>query len=336
MLTVESILVIRLARLGDIVLALPALAKLKAAFPRARLSFLTDQRFGPLAALCPVIDEVLPVNRLAWRDGPLPQAVRDILRLLRRARARRFDLLIDLHSFRETNLFAWLSCAPQRLALQLYDRAYLSFCFNLPPVREDKSVHVSEMFQRVVESLPGVETTPPPPRPLLVVPDDAQKWAAEVAGGRPLVALFVGAYVSSHLWAPERFAAVADFVADRLGATVAVLAGSSEAQVADQVRQAARHRDRLQVLSQMTLPQLVAVIASARLLVSNDTGPMHIGPAMGVPTLGLFGGGFPELYRPLGDQSRYLQADSMEGIEVAEVVRAVEQMWTTAAARSPR
>lgn len=334
--SVESILVIRLARLGDIVLALPALARLKSAFPRAHLTFLTDQRFAPLAALCPVIDEVLPVNRLAWRDGPLLAALRDIRRLLRQVRARRFDLLIDLHSFHETNLFAWLSRSPQRLALKRFDRGYLAFCFNLPPVVENKGVHVSEMFLRVVESLPAVAAAPAPPvRPLLVVPEEARQWAAGIAGGKPLLALFVGAYFPSHLWPPERFAAIAHFAIERLGAAVVVLAGSTEAGLAEQVRAAARQGDRLQVVTEMTLPHLAALIASARLLVSNDTGPMHIGPAVGVPTLGLFGGGFPELYRPLGSRSRYLEAESMEAIAVAEVLRAVEQMWAPAVS-SPR
>jgi ADP-heptose:LPS heptosyltransferase len=69
------------------------------------------------------------------------------------------------------------------------------------------------------------------------------------------------------------------------------------------------------------------MIASARLLISNDTGPMHIGPAVGVRTLGLFSVGLPEHFRPVGNGDRFLRAIPIERIRVDEVVELVEEMW---------
>ena len=119
--------------------------------------------------------------------------------------------------------------------------------------------------------------------------------------------LYVDAPVPDRIWPPERFAAVADFAIERLSAEVVAVAGSGGAGLAATVRNASRHPEQITVSTELTLPELAAVIASARLLVSNDTGPMHIGPAVGVPTLGLFSVGYPEHFRPMGAGDRYLR-----------------------------
>ncbi len=86
-----KILAIRLARFGDLVLLLPALALLKARLPDSHLTLLTDTRWGPLAEMCPAIDQVITVDRIKMRDGPAWRAIAGMLRLLRDLRRRRFD-----------------------------------------------------------------------------------------------------------------------------------------------------------------------------------------------------------------------------------------------------
>src|SRR5438132_8802104 len=104
--------------------------------------------------MCPAIDEVLAVDRVAMRDGPVRTALRDMHRLVRDVRRAGFDLVIDFHSFRETNLLTWLSGAPIRVAMKRDQTSYLGFCFNRPPVMEDKRLHVAEMFRKVVSNIP--------------------------------------------------------------------------------------------------------------------------------------------------------------------------------------
>lgn len=336
MLQVRSLLAIRLARLGDVVLLLPALARLKLAFPDAKLTLMTGHRCAPLAELCPAVDEVMSVDRVAMRDGPAVDAIREMARLVSEVRNRRFDVLIDFHSFRETNLLAWLSKAPQRLGLKRRDGAYLPFCFNIPPVPEDKSVHISEMFEQVAEAVPGFYCTTEKPHPVLVVPEAVQTWLGEIRLPAPWIALYVGAAAPDRMWPTHRFARLADWVIERWGASVLVLAGGAQAGVAEEVRQAVKHRDRVLVLHGLTLPRLAGVVGASQLLASNDTGPMHIGPALGVPTLGLFSVGFPEHYRPLGTNCRYLRQNPIEGISLESVLSVFEDMRSTAVPDRPR
>ena len=321
-----KILAIRFARLGDVLLLLPALARLKDSFPQSRLVFLTGHRCASIAELCPAIDEVIAVDRIAMRDGSVWKAVQRMTGLVRDIRQRKFDILIDFHSFRETNLLAGLSGATTRIAMKRHQAAYWGFCFNKPPVPEDKSLHVSAMFEKVVASIARSSISPAAAavydRALLRVPNAVKDMNKLV--------LFVDAPVRDRIWPPECFASVADFAIEKLGATVVAVSSSSGAELAQRVRKAARYPERVSIETDLTLAQLAGTIASARLLISNDTGPMHIGPAVGVTTLGLFSVGFPEHFRPIGPDDRYLRGLPIEGIRAGDVIANLEQMWTIA------
>ena len=319
-----KILAIRFARLGDVILLLPALSSLKEAFPGSQLTFLTGHRCAPIAELCPAIDEVVAVDRVAMRDGPLWGAVGEMARLVRNIRERKFDLVVDFHSFRETNLLAWFSGAPVRIGMKRHGAPYLGFCFNRPPVLEDKSVHVAEMFMKVAAGVPSPALRAPAPGGRgLFIPDF-------VTSAEPKLALYVDAPVSERIWPPERFAQVADFAMEKLHAVVHVISGKAGADLAIRVQKASRYPNRLSISTDLTLRQLAEAIASAQLLISNDTGPMHLGPALGVRTLGLFSVGYPEHFRPIGPNGRFLRANPIDKIEVKEVIEALEEMWTTA------
>jgi ADP-heptose:LPS heptosyltransferase len=324
-----KILAIRFARLGDIILLLPALSQLKKSFPESCLTFLTGHRCAPVAELCPAIDEVISLDRIALRDGPVAGAILEMGRLVRDVRRRRFDLVVDFHSFRETNLLALMSGAPRRIALKRHNAPFLSFCFNSPPVVEDKSIHVGEMFHRVVAETTG--DLPQPAGQTLVVSEEMKRWAEKVMRGGPRLALYVDAPVGERIWPPESFARIADFATENFGAQVAVISGTEGRPLTERVRAASRHPGELSVFADVSLPQLAALIASSRLLISNDTGPMHLGPASGVPTLALFSVGYPEHFRPTGPSDRFFRENPIERIEVSKVIEAVEQMWATAA-----
>ena len=277
---------------------------------------------SPIAELCPAIDHVIAVNRVAMRDGPIWRALWDMAGLIRRIKRERFDLVIDFHSFRETNLLTWLSRAPVRMGMKRDKAAYLRFCFNRQPVLEDKSLHVADMFQRVVDAVPGGKVTAPPavsPQPTLLKKE----------GKRSGIALFVDAPVPERIWPGERFAEVADFAIEKLGTSVVVISSKERTDLARQVQSTSRNPDKIAIFTDLALPVLVSVIASSYLLVSNDTGPMHIGPAVGVPTLGLFSVGYPEHFRPIGPEDRFLRANPIEGIKTKDVIQAVEQIWLT-------
>jgi ADP-heptose:LPS heptosyltransferase len=188
------------------------------------------------------------------------------------------------------------------------------------------------MFQKIVASIASPGWVPDESflqRTLTQGKSPLGRLVAEKAKN-PTVVLYVDAPVAERIWPSERFAEVADFVTEKLGAVVIVISSKERADAARSVQKASRTPDKLSVFTDLTLPQLVSVIASAHLLVSNDTGPMHIGPAVGVRTLGLFSVGYPEHFRPIGPDDRFLLGNPIERIEVKNVVEVIKEMWTTA------
>jgi len=84
------------------------------------------------------------------------------------------------------------------------------------------------------------------------------------------------------------------------------------------------------IVDRLSIRELAAAQARLAVFVSNDTGPMHIGPAVGVRTLGLFSVGYPEHFRPIGSRDRYLRANPIEEIETEKVIALVTEMWAIA------
>jgi ADP-heptose:LPS heptosyltransferase len=313
------ILAIRLARFGDIVLLLPAIRRLKIRFPDSHITFLTDSRWEPLAAMCPAIDEIITLNRIGIRDGSYPSALQEILRFTRNLRKRKFDVAIDFHGFRETNLIAWWSRAPKRFGLERTGQSYLRFCFTEPSVPEDKGIHVSEMFLRMAGRLDegaASETLSTAP---LVIPNQEIEWVGTKLPERPFFVFYVDAPVSERIWPLDRFVELAGIVTRQLGSPVVMVSGPGRA---PQGVPAGVH-----LLLDLTIPQLAAVISSARMLISNDTGPMHLGPALGVPTVGIFSVGIPTHFRPGDSQDCFVQGNPIDRVGVEEVLTAVKKVW---------
>jgi ADP-heptose:LPS heptosyltransferase len=211
--------------------------------------------------------------------------------------------------------------------MKRHERAYLSYCFNLPPIHEDKALHVSEMFRLIVTSVVDGCRPASPSGQIIRVPASAQEWAAQATPSSPLISLYVGAPVAVRQWSVEGFARVADFAVEELGASVAVLAGPPDSELADRVQKLCRNPERVSIFNHPSVSELTAIIARSRLLVSNDTGPMHLGPLLGIRTLGLFSVGFPEHFRPLGEHSRFLRANPIEKISADDVIQSIKQMW---------
>jgi heptosyltransferase-1 len=312
-----KVLAIRLGRFGDLVLLLPALALLKARLPECHLSLLTDARWTSLAGMCPAVDEIIAVDRLKMRDGPPWRATAGIVRLMSDLRRRGFDAVIDYHGFRETNLLTWWSGARARWGLKRFDQSFLGFCFNRPPVIEDKRLHASESFLKLTRSFAPQDNGALPQKPL-AIPEDALRWAAESVPSVPFAVLFVDAPVPERIWPLDRFAELAKHIVSRYDCSVVVVGRNAHL---------LKRFDDVRHFSDLSIPRLAALISRATILVSNDTGPMHLGPALGVPTIGLFSVGIPTHFRPTGPLDRYVLGNPIETVGVSEVVAAVNEVW---------
>jgi ADP-heptose:LPS heptosyltransferase len=144
------------------------------------------------------------------------------------------------------------------------------------------------------------------------------------------VGMNVSAGSPGRMWPLERFSELTARLVEDFGAHVVLFSGPLEAGASKQVEIEFGDPYRVQAVGSLSLRELASVVSQCHLLISNDTGPMHLGPATGVPTLGLFSLGYPEHYRPMGRLDRYLKKASIQDIEVGEIYRnAVEMLGLT-------
>lgn len=272
----KRICLIKPSALGDVVQTLPLLGMLRRRFPAASISWVVRRDLADLLSGHPELSEVIPYDR----GGGL-QAFASLLGLLRR---RRFDLVFDLQGLFRTALMTFATGAPLRVGLETArEGASLACNCTIPHSGRDVPAHLR--YWRVAEAL-GMANHPQ----LAHVPITALEisWAAERLSplSRPILAIHPGAAWETKRWPAEKFAEIAR----RFSGSVVVIGSAAERALAAPIVNAASSRSApaLNLAGHTTLKQLAAVLSSADLMVSNDSGPLHLAAAMGTPVVGIF------------------------------------------------
>ena len=278
-----------------------------------------------------VADEVLAVDRVELRDGPVPLSLLRIGRLVRQVRRAKFDFVIDLHSLSETNLLGFLSGAPARLYKRRPGRS-LDFLSNFrpPPPPEDAARHAVDCYLDVLRPL-GVKDASRVPR--LRPRAEDERFVEELlrkakgVGDAPLVGLFPGAGHPSRRWPLERFAELARRLELGDGLRVALFAGPEERQLVKQARSAFPRST--VVFDKLTIPQFAAAAARLSAFVSNDTGPLHVAAAVGTPVVILLMR-HPKMenYVPPGERHRVVSGPDILDISVDDAYQATRSALT--------
>ncbi len=334
---VGRLLVVKLWGVGNWALLRPIVKDLRARHPGAALTIATLAGNRPLVA--DLADDLLLVRA----DGTVRAAL-DLARAALRLRRDPPDLALDFEPFAHAGaLLARLGGARQRLGFAAPGRARDGLYTVTVPLRAD--VHAARSFRDLAEAA-GVPAGPYVPGGLLPSAAGTAEAAART-GNRPYALVHPGSgdNFPGRRWSEGGFAAAAR-AALAEGARVFVTGGPLEADLAARVAVAAGP-GATSLAGSLSLEGLVALVAGARLLVSNDSGPVHLASALGVPTLALFGPNTPVLYGPLAPGSRAfyrglpcspcLTAAShrssrcriftcMESIPVGEVVHAVRRV----------
>ena len=327
----QNILVLNFGQLGDVVLSLPALAAIRKRFPPARITVAAGLATALVVEMSGVANRVLAIDRVSLRDGPKLRAILRLVRLVGEVRRARYDLVIDLHSLSESNLLGYLSGAPARVFAQRGGRS-LDFLATMRAPLEERDKHQVDRYLDVLVPL-GIVGAPRIPRLRTRASDDqtVQKMLEERGATEsfPLVGLFPGASQPRRRWPLDRFVQLASRLETNDGARIVVFLGPEEAAVAQQMRDA--FSASALVLDGLTLAQFASVAARLSLLVSNDTGPMHLAAAVGTPVL-MLGARVkgPYWFGPVGEHHRIVAPATLAQATVAEVYATAHSMLQSA------
>ena len=302
----QNILVVRTDRIGDVVLTTPALRALRKKFPAARISVLLAPSTRDLVEGNPDVDCILFDDRQGRHKGIL-----GYLRLIRDIRARHFDLAIVYHTKKRTNLLCWAAGIPVRMG---YKNNKYGFLLNVPLLDERPSgkKHEARYCLDVLEPL-GVSGEPLELRVPTRADNDA--WAEDwikkhrIPPGPAFIAVAPSASCPTRQWPVTRFVELIPGLQSRFNAPVVIVGGPDARRMAADIQRAVPS-SLCDITGETTLGQLASLLKHCALLVSNDSGPVHLAAALGTPVVSIFTrnqpGINPERWKPLGAKSAYV------------------------------
>lgn len=285
----HKILVIKLRAIGDVILATPVLENLQQAFPSAQIDFLTEKPCASIVEGHPAVHEVLVLDRKQKRASRA---------LVQQVRQRRYDVVFDLFGNPRSAVLTWLSGAPMRVGFLFRGRKY-AYTLKVEP-RGDR-VHEVEFNLDALRAL----QIPIVSRQLHVAVDvesasfAAKFWREHNLEDRLVIGLNASGGWYTKRWPLENFAHLGDRLHRELNAVVLLLWGPGEL---EDMKTIAQNMQAPYLLAPSTnLKQLAALLSRLTLLVSNDSGPLHLAAAMDTRVVGIYGPTRPELQGPWGD-----------------------------------
>ncbi len=296
----RRILLIKLRAIGDVVLATPALAECRKAFPAAQIDFLTEPPSRQVLEGNPHVDHVL----LYDRHAPLPER----LRLLRRIRRLRYDLVCDLFGNPRSAFLTYLSGAPVRVGFDFRGRR-MAYNVRVPP-----RGHLVHEVEFNLDALRAVGVSVGGPRLEFPVPPGAREsvvtWLEkEKLSKRLLIGVNNSGGWEAKRWLPERVAELARWLVKSKRASVIVLWGPGEHSMAHEI--VTRVGPGVWMAPPTDLHQLAALLGYLRLLVTTDSAPMHLAAAVGTKVVALFGPTNPLLQGPFGSGHKVVRNESL-------------------------
>lgn len=305
----SRILVTRADRIGDLVLSTPVFSELRKQFPKAWIAALTFKENRQILEGNPFLDEIIlydkqDTGKSFWRNWKFSRGLSK----------KKFDVVIHLHATNRMHFVSWLAGIPVRIGWNRRLGWALTHAF--PDIKKEGRKHEAEYNFELLAPL-GVKC---PDSPGLYFPVPLPAEAAvrglfknlKISSDKPLVILSPGASCASKRWPAERFAQTAEALAARYPIQFAAIGTHADRSLIQRLK-AQTPTPILDLSGQLDLSMLAAFLKQAALLISNDSGPVHMAAAVGTPVISIFGrrqpGLSPTRWRPLGGDSRFIWKD---------------------------
>ncbi len=277
-----NVLIVRLGALGDIVHAVPAMAALRKAMPDARIDWLVEAKHRE------ILDLVEGIDRVVTLDG---RSVPDWMSAVNRLREVRYDVAIDLQGLMKSAVLARASGARRVVGFSMWHlrekgaRPFYSDVGEPPSDGDARATHVIWKNLRLLKAI-GVDADAVA-FPLVDVESPAARAVDAWDSGGPYALINPGAAWPNKRWPAERFGEAAAFLREVRGIRPVVLWGPGEEALAESVVQASAGAARLAPPTRIA--DVIALCRNASLVVSGDTGPIHLAAAVGAPVVGIYG-----------------------------------------------
>jgi lipopolysaccharide heptosyltransferase II len=290
----QRLLCIRLDSLGDVLMTTPAIRALKQAQPHRHITLLTSPSGAALAGMLPEVDEFISYEAPWMKHPHRNPSPADDRQMVSQLAAKEFDAAVIFTVFSQNPLPAALMCHLSGIPLRLAycrENPYQLLTTWLPD--DEPQLRIRHEVRRQLDLVTAVNCRPDDERLHMAVPRAAAAKARGLLAEQgivplhPWIVVHPGSTAASRRYPPEMFAVVIRELVERHGLRV-VLTGSSAEQPLIDAIQARLRKPVASLAGQLALGELAAVLASAPLLLSNNTGPVHMAAALGTPVVDLY------------------------------------------------
>ncbi len=345
----QRILIVKLSAIGDVVQTLPVVEALRAEFPLARIDWVVEEDAADLLAGHPALDRVIVSRRKSWqkeifKKGKFRETARDLRRFLRDLRSREYDWVIDNHGIFKSGVIAGLTRGRRKIGFQrtrkISDEGNSLFTnerYRPLDIERHALERYLDLIAQVGVPVDGVR--------FRYEPDEAARKKAdslllENGSPRPWIVIHPLAKWPTKQWPAENFIALAEALGEA-GASVVFTGSPGDVETIEEMVKRIRRPARvLNLAGRTNLRELAAVFSSADLVLSTDTGPMHLAAAVAAPLIALFGPTAPWRTGPYGKENVVLRKalacspcfkkscptmECMKSLSVHEVLGAVNE-----------
>ncbi len=283
---IERLLVRALNWIGDAVMSTPALAAVRATFPKAKITLLANPMVAQLLDGHPAVDRIIIFDRKKEHHGFSGK-----IRLARKLKQERFELAVILPNSFDSALVPWLARIPERIGKASDGRSLLLTRTYQESVKPG-AVHEVRYYLDLLAHF-GIHGNIL--KPFLSTSAEEDLAAGEflynhgIKSDETILGINAGAsFGSAKRWYPERFGEVGNRLADDWDARIILFGVTEEVSIVTEIEQLLQGRS-LNLAGKTTVRQLMALIKRCNFFITNDSGPMHIAAAFGVPLVAIFG-----------------------------------------------
>lgn len=299
-----KILILKPSSLGDVIQALPVLRLLKLHWPESEIHWWIDSNLAPLLEGDPDLSGVVRFERRRWAS---PAHWPEMFRSIRWMRQREFDLVIDLQCLARSGAFAWLAQGKMLIGLDEVREGARGF-YDVAVRRPSYHTHAADWYLETLKVLrvPVHLNFDWIPKQEAVAASLRKKWEC---GSCRWIAVQPGARWLNKRWPVEHYSELVRKLAARYGnLRIAILGGGSDSEMGAIIHESAPDRC-VDLTGKLSLTEMIEAIRVCELMVTNDTGPMHVAAALRKPVVGIFGPTEPRRTGPYGQVQNAIQGN---------------------------
>jgi len=311
-----NILIVKLSAIGDVIHTLPALNAIRKHYPHASITWLVEEDAAPLVQEHKALDRVLVSKRKRWlkalRSSSFLNTIKEIYGFIKALRDTRYDMILDFQALLKSGILIAIARGRRKIGfgkgLEHMEHSYIFLNERIPAVGME--IHALSRGMMLLHAL-GIPTNEVEYK--LPVSDHDRKEIDKlmelhgINGVKSLIAINPVAKWETKLWPNKKFAELADMLIDQFDIKIVFTGGIKDYSIIQAITSSMKRRA-INFAGKTTLTELAALYEKAALVISTDTGPMHLAAAMGTPVVALFGPTAPWRTGPYGKGHQVISA----------------------------